>query len=86
MEAAIVDRPDGFAVVPGTGGFRKARWARMGKGKSGGVRVIYFFAPWPDVLYMLDMYAKNQKENLTDAEKNHLKKLAASIKESLRAE
>ena len=49
------------------------------------MRVIYFFAPRPDVLYMFDVYSKNQKENLTDAEKNSLKKLAASIEESLRA-
>jgi len=48
--------------------------------------VIYFFAPLPDVLYLFDVYPKNQKENLTDAEKNNLKTLAASIQESLRAE
>ncbi len=85
MEAALVDRPEGYPVMPGTGGFRKARWARQGKGKSGGLRVIYFFSPLPDVVYRFDVYSKYQKENLTDAEKNSLKKLAASIQESLRA-
>jgi len=85
MEAALVDQPEAYPVMPGTGGFRKAPWARQGKGKSGGLRVIFFFTPLPDVLYIFDVYSKNEKENLTDAEKNNLKKLAASIEESLRA-
>ena len=43
MEFYVACTPDGHPVVPGAGGFRKARWARRGKGKSGGFRVIYYF-------------------------------------------
>jgi hypothetical protein len=43
MEFYVACAPDYHPVVPGAGGFRKARWARRGKGKSGGFRVIYYF-------------------------------------------
>jgi hypothetical protein len=56
-----------------------------GDGKKWGGRVIYLSVPSPDAVYMFDVYSKNEKENLTNAEKNSLKKLAASIQESLRA-
>ena len=45
MEFFIACAPEDHPVIPGTGGFRKARWARAGQGKSGGLRVIYFFMP-----------------------------------------
>ena len=50
-----------------------------GRGKSGGVRVIYYFAA-PDVVYFIAVYAKNQKENLSDAEKQALAKTLQPIK------
>src|SRR6266566_5162907 len=43
MEFFIACAPEDHPVIPGAGGFRKARWARSGKGKSGGFRVVYFF-------------------------------------------
>jgi len=45
MEFHIACSPEDHPVIPGAGGFRKARWARRGKGKSGGYRVIYFLRP-----------------------------------------
>ena len=42
MELAIADDPEAHPVIPGTGGIRKARWARQSGGKSGGVRTIYY--------------------------------------------
>jgi hypothetical protein len=47
MEFSIASAPDAHPVIPGAGGFRKARWARPGKGKSGGFRVVYFFLAEP---------------------------------------
>ncbi|HJT89450.1 MAG TPA: type II toxin-antitoxin system RelE/ParE family toxin [Bryobacteraceae bacterium] len=66
--------------MPGTGGFRKARWRRAGSGKSGRVRVIYHFMIRPDLIFLADLYAKNERENLTHAEKNELHKIAVEIR------
>jgi hypothetical protein len=63
----------------GTGGARKARAARGGRGKSGGARIIYYVVTRKGVLYLLDVYAKSAKENLTDAEKQEVRKLVAAI-------
>lgn len=75
----IAAAPESHPIIAGTGGFRKARWGRPGGGKSGGVRVIYYFMLRPDLIFLADLYAKNQKENLTDAEKNELQKIASKI-------
>ena len=79
MEKSIALDPDRHPLIPGTGGFRTARWSRSGRGKSGGVRVIYYFLLRPDVVFLADVYAKNEKENLTHAERNQLQKIAAEI-------
>ena len=79
MEELIAAEPERHPVIAGTGGFRKARWRRPGGGKSGGVRVIYFFMVRPDLVFLADIYAKNEKENLTHAERNHLQKIASEI-------
>ena len=74
-EAAIVARPDAWPVIAGTGGARKARIARGGRGKSGGARVIYFVLTARGTLYLLDIYAKSAKEDLTDADKHEIRRL-----------
>ena len=61
--------------MEGTGGVRKVRWAREGKGKSGGVRVIYFYYNEGMPLYLLTLYDKSEKDNLSAAERNDLTKL-----------
>lgn len=58
---------------------RKARWARPGRGIRGGVRVIYCFAA-PDAVFFIAVYAKNEKENLSDAQKQALAKILQPIK------
>lgn len=68
--------------IPGTGGVRKLRYAVQGKGKSGGVRVIYYFFDEVNPVLALLLYGKNEKENLTPAEK----KLAASLAAAMKAE
>lgn len=60
MEFFIACAPEDHSVIPGTGGFRKARWARQGKGKSGGFRVIYFFLGEVGRIYMAAIYAKSR--------------------------
>jgi hypothetical protein len=75
MELHIAKNPEIHPVVAGTGGVRKARWGRQGKGKRGGVRVVYFYRAAADVVYFLDIYAKAVKEDLTPADKQRLKEL-----------
>jgi hypothetical protein len=73
---AIVDhlaaQPKAGDLIEGTGGVRKLRWARGGRGKSGGVRVIYYFHSEMMPLYLLTMFAKNERANLNKAERNEL--------------
>jgi len=84
MEFFIACAPEDHPVIPGAGGFRKARWARRGKGKSGGFRVIYFFVAEPGRVYMAAIYAKSRKETLSAADQNVLARVAAQIKKALR--
>lgn len=80
MECFIAATPDQHPVIPETGGFRKARWKRQGGGKSGGLRLIYYFFAAPEVVYMADIYAKNDQETLSHAQKNELKERAKQLK------
>lgn len=60
---------------------RKLRWARDGRGKSGGVRVIYYFHSGVMPLYLLTMFAKNERANLSKAERNALAELVDALVE-----
>ena len=80
MEFFIACAPESHPVIPGAGGFRKARWALRGRGKSGGVRVIYFFLAEPGRIYMAAIYAKSRQATLSAADQNALARLAAQIK------
>jgi len=71
----LAEHPSAGVLVAGTGGVRKLRWAREGMGKSGGVRVIYYFHSERLPLYLLTVFGKNEKANLTKAEANALSKL-----------
>jgi hypothetical protein len=66
--------PNSGVLIQGTGGIRKLRWARSGRGKSGGVRVIYYFHNSEMPLYLLTLFGKNEKTNLSRAERNILSK------------
>ncbi len=77
--------PEAGQVIPGTGGCRKLRWARPGGGKSGGYRVVTFFTG-PDIpVWLITAFAKNEKANLTKAERNTLAGLTKGIAEAYRA-
>jgi mRNA-degrading endonuclease RelE of RelBE toxin-antitoxin system len=56
--------PEAGDLVPGSGGVRKLRWATTGRGKRGGVRVIYYFKKRDSEIWMLTIYGKNQVENI----------------------
>jgi hypothetical protein len=71
----LLRRPEVGDLIQGSGGIRKVRWAAAGKGKRGGVRVIYFWAAARGVFFMLDIYAKSEKEDLTPDELKVLRKL-----------
>ena len=75
----IAENPMAGAAMPGPGGARKLRWAGTGKGKSGGFRVITFFSGMDIPVFLLDIYAKNEKDNLTKAEQNQLKDILYSL-------
>src|ERR1700674_5326139 len=73
----IAGDPEAGDVIPETGGVRRLRWSRGGTGKRGGVRVIYFYHDAERPLYLLLVYAKARRENLTPDEKKSVRKLAA---------
>jgi hypothetical protein len=69
-------------LMSGTGGIRKVRWAREDEGKSGGFRVIYFFHSGNIPLFVLNVFSKNEKASISQAERNELKKLTALLVEN----
>jgi hypothetical protein len=76
----IARAPQAGDLISGTGGVRKLRIALEGRGKSGGARLIYYYQndDWPVLL--LEVFAKNEKANLSKAQRNDLAKLIADLK------
>jgi len=68
----LAEHPKAGDLIEGTGGVRKLRWGRGGQGKRGGVRVIYYFYNSSMPLYLLTLFAKGDKLNLSKAERNEL--------------
>lgn len=77
--AYLAVHPCSGDLMEGTGGVRKLRWARGSRGKSGGVRVIYYFHSGRIPLYLLTMFAKNERANLNKAERNELVELVGLL-------
>src|SRR5271166_3449970 len=75
--------PECGDVIRGTGGFRKVRVARKGMGKSGGARVVYIWRNEKFPVFLIAVFPKNEKENLSMAERNALKTRANSIFEGI---
>lgn len=79
---ALANDPELGDLLKGTGGVRKVRVAIEGRGKSGGARVVYFFHNDSMPLFLLTVFAKNEKDNLSKAERNALKKFCiATVKD-----
>ncbi|MGB7451727.1 MAG: type II toxin-antitoxin system RelE/ParE family toxin [Lysobacterales bacterium] len=74
LVAYLAMHPNAGALIKGTGGIRKLRWARSGMGKSGGVRVIYYFHSEKMPLYLLTLFGKSEKSDISLEEKNALSK------------
>jgi hypothetical protein len=64
LQQALLQDPEAGAVVPGSGGVRKLRWGVAGRGKRGGLRVIYFLRTRQGQIWMLTIYPKNVAENI----------------------
>ena len=77
LQGALVVDPEAGDLIRGTGGLRKIRWveSRRSKGKRGGIRVIYYWYASGDAIYMLFAYSKDQRDDLTVAQKKMLKRL-----------
>ncbi len=81
----LARHPDAGDLMPGTGGARKLRFAGRGKGKSGGYRVITFFAAEDIPVFLLDVYGKGARANLSQAGRNELRKMLTSLPQAWRA-
>lgn len=68
LQTELVENPQRGDLIKGGGGIRKLRFALQGCGKSGGVRVIYYWVKDDHLIYMLVVYPKSRKDNLTDKE------------------
>ncbi len=79
MEAAIAADPVGAPVVRATGGVRKIRWGRAGRGKRGGIRTIYLYQPRDGAIFLLTAYAKSDRQDLSAADRKALSRLVARI-------
>ena len=75
LQMALVLHPDRGTVIPGSGGLRKVRWTLGGRGKRGGVRVIYYWAVVQDKILMLFMYAKNELDDLAPEQLKVLRRI-----------
>jgi hypothetical protein len=64
LQSALIADPEAGDLVPGSGGVRKVRWRVAGRGKRGGIRVIYYARVRQGQIWMLTLYAKNEKENI----------------------
>lgn len=73
LQQELQENPRRGAVIRGTGGARKIRWAPSGRGKSGGVRVIYYDSPAPGRCYMLFIFAKNEQSDPTSEQRSLLR-------------
>jgi len=79
LQNAIVEFPEQGKLIRGGGGIRKMRYAARGRGKSGGVRVIYYWMREADQTYMLAIYPKSAKDDLTDEETATLRQLVKEL-------
>ena len=80
LVAFMAANPEAGRIIPETGGVRKVRWGLAGRGKRGGARVIYYYHSERLPLFLLSAYPKNEKANLSKAERNTLADLVDMLK------
>ena len=76
----IARNPQAGDLIPGSGGVRKVRWGRQGSGKRGGVRIIYFYHDPAMPLYLLMIYAKARRDDLSPDARRAVEGLVARLK------
>lgn len=83
LQNDLLENPKMGDAIPGTGGIRKIRipMENKGKGKRGGARVIYIDVEIKEIIYFINVYSKNEKDNLTEDEKKAFKVLVKILKE-----
>ena len=74
LQAALASDPEAGPLIPGSGGLRKLRWGISGRGKRGGLRVIYYARIEQDEIWLLTLYAKNVAENIPSHVLRQIKK------------
>ncbi|MCX7185057.1 MAG: type II toxin-antitoxin system RelE/ParE family toxin [Nitrosospira sp.] len=79
LQTELSNRPDASDLIKNGGGIRKLRWKRAGTGKSGGIRVIYYWLTEDNQIFMLVAYPKSVKDNLTDKETAILRSLVKEL-------
>lgn len=80
LQQVLLENPKAGDVMKGTGGLRKVRFAFPGSGKSGSVRVCYIDIEGVLEIHLIDVFAKNEKENLSKAERNAIRIVVEQIK------
>lgn len=75
MQSYLSANPEAGVLIQATGGLRKLRWAASGKGKRGGVRVIYYYLTADDQIRMLLLYAKSHQSDLSTEQLATLRKI-----------
>ncbi len=83
LQIELLKDPQIGSVIQGTGKLRKMRFAFPNRGKSGSSRVLYVDFVLAETIYLIFAYPKNEKDNLTDEERNNIKKMIAKIEQSL---
>jgi len=79
LQNHLIGHSDAGAVIRGSGGVRKVRWGAGAKGKSGGVRVIYYWVKADHQIFFLTIYGKGEKENLSTADLKRVIKLLEEL-------
>jgi hypothetical protein len=80
----LATNPTAGVLLQGTGGVRKIRWATGNKGRSGSTRIVYFYHNTAIPLFLLTAFSKNERENLTKAERNELAGLTKLLLQNYR--
>ena len=83
LQIELLKDPQIGSVIKGTGKLRKMRFAFPNRGKCGSSRVLYVDFVLAETIYLIFAYPKNEKDNLTDEERNNIKKMIEKIEQSL---
>jgi mRNA-degrading endonuclease RelE of RelBE toxin-antitoxin system len=75
LQRELIIRPDAGKIIQGSGGLRKIRWFYGGKGKSGGVRIFYYWHQIKEIILLLFIFAKNEQSDLTTEQLKQLRQI-----------